>query len=152
PGGVGGTVPEDINSSGTVVGYYLDAVGNAHAYSETNGVFTDIGPPGSTQTYAAGINDLGNTTGTFLDSDGIFKGWIFDGTSYQTVWLGSYTVVFDINEQHLATVIWQGQSGNYASSLYDGSNFTAINVPGAFETFARGISSAGNVALYWTDD
>jgi probable HAF family extracellular repeat protein len=152
PNGFGGTLLEDVNASGTVVGYYVDVNGNAHGFSYAGSVFTDVGPPGAEQAYANGIDDLGRITGQFLDTDGVFKGWIFDGTTYQIIWIGFSSNVFDINESGLATVTWQDSSNLYEAAIYDGHNFTAINVPGALHSLARGISSGGDVALYWTND
>src|SRR5262249_43115023 len=146
------TFAEGVNSSSTVVGFYLDLQGNAQAFSYANGVFTDIGPPGALQSYANGIDDLGHISGQFLDSDGVSKGWIFDGTTYKTVLRGLESVVFDINEQGEAVVVWRKLSGLYEAALYDGTKLFSINVPGALESFAHGISSAGDVALYWTRD
>ena len=152
PDGVGGTLLEDVNAAGTIVGYYVDAAGNAHGFSYAGGKFTEVGPPGALQAYASGIDDLGRMTGQFQDTDGVFKGWIFDGTSYQTLWTGFSTTILDINQQGLATVTWQDASNLYEAAIYDGQNLTAINVPGALYSFARGISTSGDVALYWTND
>jgi hypothetical protein len=51
----------------------------------------------------------------------------------------------------VSTVQWGDSSGNTESSIYDGSTFTTINVPGAVSSYAHGIDSSGNVVYSWSD-
>jgi probable HAF family extracellular repeat protein len=87
PNGVGTTFLTGVNASGTAVGYYIDGSGLYHGIAYSNGVFTEVGPAGSPDTIAYGINDAGTIVGTFEDTDNIEKGFIFDGTNYQTVYV-----------------------------------------------------------------
>ena len=152
PKGVGGTFPEDVNSGGTIAGFYLDESFNHHAFSYANGQFSDLDPPGSILAIAFGIDELGRVTGEFEDQDGFFHGWVFDG-AFHGVELGSgITSVRDVNANNLATVAWQDQPPLYRSSLYHNGKLTDINVPGAISTLAHGINQAGDVVFSWTDE
>jgi len=153
PGATNGTFPEDVNSNGAVVGFYLDDAFNHHAFTFANGQFTELVPPGSVLAIAFGVDERGRVSGEAEDEQGVFSGWVYDGITYRTVALGfGITAVRDITERNLATVSWQDQPPFYRSSLYRGGKLTDINVPGAISTVAHGINAAGDVAFSWTDD
>ena len=65
-----------INDSGTVVGKADNAVGNFHAFSDSNGVMSDLNnlttnlPVGFVLTNATGINSLGDIAGVGTNSAG----------------------------------------------------------------------------------
>jgi probable HAF family extracellular repeat protein len=149
-GAPGTTSANAVNSSGTIVGSYGDAAENSHAFSYSKGVFTDIGPSG-VQSIAYGINDLGQTTGTFEDTDGNWNGWIFDGAEYKTVVVtgATNTVITGTNVHGIASVEWTDLAGHEESSVYNGTTFTTINVPGAVDSFASGIDAANDVIYAW---
>ena len=63
-----------INDSDTIVGAH-DAAANA-AFSDSNGTFTTLTPPGSTAADAVGINNSGTVTGFYLDGNGVTNGFI----------------------------------------------------------------------------
>jgi probable HAF family extracellular repeat protein len=149
-GAAGSTSANGVNSSGTVVGSYAAADGNSQAFSYSKGVFTDIGPPGL-QSIAYGINDLGQSAGTFQDTDTVWKGWIFNGSAYETVVVpqATNTVVNGISVHGIAVVEWTDASSHEESSIYNGTTFTTIDVPGAVDTYAEGIDSTGDVVLAW---
>ena len=141
-----GTVLSGVNSSGIIVGSYATATGwNAFFYA--NGVFTPVGPTGcSFDTYAYGINDLGEMVGE-CDTATAIEGWIFNGTSYETAMVpGSFfTYVTGINNKGIATVIWGRSNQPIQSSLYDGTTFKKIDFPGAKSSYAEAINDATDV-------
>jgi len=148
------TILEDVNFTGTIVGFYLDDAGTHHAFSYAvgNGQFTDLEPPGSIFSLAFGVDDLGRVVGQAEDMQGIFRGWYFDG-SYHSVELGvGETAIWDLNSNSQALIVWQDETGNSRSSLYQSGKLTDIDVPGAVSTTARGINNAGDVVLSWTDE
>src|SRR5690348_4010290 len=65
PNAVKGTIAEDINTNGVIVGYYFDAQFNASGFLYTNGVFTTFTYPGQQSTLCMGINDLGQIVGEY---------------------------------------------------------------------------------------
>ncbi len=153
PNGI--TYLEGINSSGTIVGYYIDSSSNYFAFMYVNGVFTNIGPPGGSQTLAFGINDNGVISGEYLDpTTGMDEGFTFDGTNYQTVLgpvSGAPALVYGTNVHGISTVQWGDSSGNTESSLYNGTGYKTVNVPGAVSSYIHGIDAAGDAVYSWTD-
>src|SRR5438105_2912554 len=76
-----GNPAEKINNVGQIVGFGPPALTGNPAFVETNGIVTTFLIPGSTETDAWGINDLGTIVGTYfhgnetrayLDSGGVF--------------------------------------------------------------------------------
>ncbi len=62
---IGAFVPFDINNAGTVVGYYVDALGVDHGVELAAGAKSAVELPtlGGPQEYAWGINDKGDVSG-----------------------------------------------------------------------------------------
>ena len=74
-----GTWAEQGLDSGTIVGYYIDAVagGTAHGFVRSvDGQYTIIDVPGAAGTQAYGINDKGTVVGWWFENPGT------DGTAY----------------------------------------------------------------------
>ncbi len=63
-GGTGGTVPEDINDRGQVVGAANTTGEDQHAFLWENGVMKDLGTLGGTWSFANGINNRGQVVGS----------------------------------------------------------------------------------------
>jgi probable HAF family extracellular repeat protein len=153
PDAVNGTYPEDVNSSGTVVGFYYEADFNPHAFKYEGGRFSDIGPPNATQTLAYGVDDLGRIAGAFVDSNGIDAGWILDGATYRIIRTRFLsTAVHDITVTNMAVMFWQQDPPYFVSSGCTLSGCTKIKVPNAVDVIARGIDSAGDIVLSWSAD
>jgi probable HAF family extracellular repeat protein len=72
PAAANGTFAEDINDSGMIVGYYVDANGAPHGFEFNMGAasWTTIDYPGASQTFLNGINDTGQIVGTYIDGSG----------------------------------------------------------------------------------
>lgn len=70
--GAPGTVPEGINSSGEIAGWYFDSVFTIHAFiRDTTGVFRfPLDYPGASSTTAAGINDQRWIVGNYFNATG----------------------------------------------------------------------------------
>src|SRR5580765_2059727 len=65
-------------SGNTVVGTYFDNLGQYHGFTEANGVFTTLTPPGSTLShlaYAIGISG-NNVVGYYWDNSDVSRGFI----------------------------------------------------------------------------
>ena len=152
PNGVGTTVLYSVNSNGAIVGRY-GVSQHFQAFSYDHGVFHDIAPPNAGASAAYGINDLGQIAGDFLDTDGILKGWVFDGANYQTLLVpGSRTTSAQyINVHGIVTLQWVDSSFVANSSIYDGTTYTTVNVPGAAGSRAHALDSAADVIYEWFD-
>jgi hypothetical protein len=57
------TYVSGINTSGDIVGYWVDANVNYHGFLLNGSTYTTIDYPGATYTYLYGINDLGQIVG-----------------------------------------------------------------------------------------
>jgi probable HAF family extracellular repeat protein len=66
----------DVNSSGAVVGVYLDPDSVRHGFLLEDGRFTTIHVPGAKSTSAFGINGRGEIVGAFETVDGQRRGYI----------------------------------------------------------------------------
>jgi len=69
-------VATGINDLGEISGDYQDGSGKTHGFVENGGVYTIIGPPGSTYAFVDGVNDLGQIVGGYTDSGGISHGFL----------------------------------------------------------------------------
>ncbi len=69
PAATDGTVPEDINDSGQVVGHYTGADNNFHGflYNVGSSSYVTLTDPLGTSTYANGINNSGLIVGFYGD-------------------------------------------------------------------------------------
>jgi probable HAF family extracellular repeat protein len=148
------TIPSGINSSGTIVGSYYSSSSNAyHAFSYSNGAYTDIEVGAEClNTYAYGIDDAGDMAGE-CQTDSLMEGWIYQDGSFQLVAVpgAEWSYATDINIHGLTTMIWSTDSatGRIQSSVYNGKTFRNIDEPNKKDTYAWAINAAGNVAISW---
>ena len=76
PGSVS-TIPNSMNRSGAITGYYLDANFTSHGFLRSpDGTFITVGPPGSVLTKPASINSAGTITGWYQDANFIEHGFV----------------------------------------------------------------------------
>ena len=85
-----GTLPEDINDNGTVVGQYVDSHNVNHGFVYSHGVFTIINAPhagtGANQgTILATQNDNGVILGEYIDSNNLSHGFVDDAGIFTTL-------------------------------------------------------------------
>ncbi len=126
-----GTVPQGINLSGKIAGYYSDTIGGGtHGFlRKPDGTITtfDVQPTLSLQTFAYGINSSGEIVGTVQDLGSTF-GFLRrrDGTIVE--WNAS-------GQPPISALTEPGQPGN--NCVVDGAGALAINA------FAQTIGSVG---------
>jgi uncharacterized membrane protein len=159
-----------INAAGAIVGSYVTQCLEelcSEGFEYEAGTFTDLGPPlflneddpdDAPDSVVYGINDRGDVVG--FGGDGFGGGWGFlrIGSHYQAIFgpclrganvpCANGLSAAGINKDDLVTVNWATNT-TFQASLYDGRVFTTINVPGAKESFAGGVSNLGDVVLYW---
>jgi hypothetical protein len=75
------TVAYGISGS-DIVGYFMDD--HFHGFSYRGGVYTTLDFPDSLSTTAYGISG-NNIVGDYQDSDGIYHGFLYDGTNWSTL-------------------------------------------------------------------
>ena len=73
----GGTSANGINNEGVVTGYYYsDSSGDFSGFLWQNGTFKTLDFPGALSTGITSINDQGDLTGYYVDSNGNFNGFV----------------------------------------------------------------------------
>ena len=98
--GATATSASRINARGQIVGGYVDANGNGHAFLLDKGVFTTIDVPGANGTGAFGINNSGAIVGVYL-AGGTEHGFLLDNGVFTTIDPPGSTLTdaFDINNR-----------------------------------------------------
>jgi len=143
----------NINSSGKIVGSYVDSMGTSHAYvTDTRGGFTTIDFPGAIATFGSGINDKGNVVGSYQDSLGTSHGFLLSNGGLTTLDPpGSvFTLAFGINDRGQIVGEYDPGTGSILGFLFDNGTFTNIEqgvLPDG-STFAEalGINNRGEIA------
>ncbi len=68
-----------LNASGAVAGASIDATNVYHGFVRSkDGDFTAFDPPGSADTFEAGISEGGDVVGAFVDGNGVYHGYARD--------------------------------------------------------------------------
>jgi uncharacterized membrane protein len=97
--GSSSTVPFRITDSGTVCGYFFDALGNDHGFlRDKKGNFQQVDVPGAMFTRVRGMNDHGDIVGTYWDAT-TKHGFLLRKGNFLTIdYPGGYnTDAYDIN-------------------------------------------------------
>lgn len=145
-----------INESGTVVGEgdFFDANGNLlsyHGFTWKNGAFSEVDVPGSADTSVVGINAAGDLVGLWDTgvSSPIGHGFLFSNgqfTSFDVPVAGAtVTQPDDINASGQIVGLYVDAAGAIHGFLMAGATFTTLDFPGAAQTSAWGINSAGQI-------
>ncbi len=136
------TWPKAINDLGQIVGFSSDIAGT-HGFLDTNGVFTFLDLPGTTDTIAYGINDAGQIllydnqhSESFLYSAGQLTP--INSPSGLWVWVQGIN-----NAGQIVGVYGNGTSS--VAFVDTGGIFTTLDAPGSFGTGPGAINDAGQV-------
>jgi uncharacterized membrane protein len=153
----GTTAGSNLNPDGaiSVVGSYVSSTtGNSVGFRYKGGKYTDIpGPSGAVATFGSAINDTGAIVGYYVDSAGVFHGFLLKGKKYTTLDVPGATATFatGINKSGKIVLYWFDSGGHAESSLYNGKTYKTINVPGAANSYALDNDAAGDVCYEWQD-
>jgi probable HAF family extracellular repeat protein len=155
PDAVGGTIPQDINNGGQIVGGYVDSDGTLHGFLRNNGVCTPInhreaGTGPGLGTVALGINDLGQIVGIYItreNSENIIRGFLRVGDIFQPIDYPDaiQTNPFGINNQGQIVGNYFDSAGKVQGFFLVNEIYTRINVPGALQTSILSINDLGHV-------
>lgn len=153
------TYAHGINDSGVIVGGYGNFFGS-NGFVDKGGVFTKISVPGAFDSYATGIDNLGQIVGYALNGNGTTYSGFLDTN-------GSFT---PINDPHAGsgyaqgTYAWSINTEGAIVGYYVDSNgahgfldqngvFTTLDDPNAnYGTYALSINNLGEVAGYYVDN
>jgi len=144
--GASGTVANDIDSAGHVVGTFVDAKG-AHGFRYDGTTFDVIDVPGASLTYAWGLNDAGDVVGVFDNASGrhafLLRAGIYETVDYPGAALSA---AWDIDNAGRIVGGFNTVSGVDAHGfMKTGSTFESIEVPGFAFSEATAINDIGQV-------
>jgi uncharacterized membrane protein len=161
------TVAIDINSTGSIVGFYGDSHFVFHGFLLSNGVFSTIDFPGAASTLASGINDVGEIVGFYCPTSN-FCGSPLPPTAHGFVLSGGVFTSFDppgsiftnggrINSEGRIAGYYQSADGKTHVFLRTKeSTFTTFDPPGPcpfFKNSTPGINAQGEiVGMYMGTD
>jgi probable HAF family extracellular repeat protein len=150
-----GATSYSLNNLNQVAGSYpANSFSNGFIYTPSTNTYTDIIVPTATAgTVAVSINDSGQVVGYFADNAGT-HGFLFNGTTYQTFNMPGVIASFGvyINNKGLIAVQGLTATGDFVSSLYNGSSFMNLNVPGAGTVSAiHAVNNFNQCVFSWTD-
>lgn len=146
------TRPNHINAGGIISGWY-----GTHGFVRTaDGTITTFDPPGSSQTYAFGLNDKGAIAGDYEDAGGVFHGYVRAASGKITTFdpAGSTgTEAFAINNKGAVTGFYYDgtHTGHGFVRAVDGTIAT-FDPSGSIYTEGDGINDTGVIAGLYEDD
>lgn len=141
------TYANGINKWNSVVGFYIDTIGNGHAngYKRfSNGSFITLNYPMAQQTFAQGINDSGAIAGYYYPSSSLTSGFIYFNGHWATVNFPKATRTLLNGISNTGAIIGHSNTTNEGTAfLYENGVFEVISVPNSFSTSVNGISAGG---------
>jgi hypothetical protein len=172
-----GTLPFSINPAGAITGYYTDASGLSHGFLRgSDGTITTFDAPGagrpgfcspllicSNGTQGASINPVGAISGQYVDTSGVFHGFLrsrdgtittFDASGADTAaGQGTFVTFTDgINPVGAIALGFSDASGMFHAAVRapDGT-FAEFDPPGSVFTQNSGINPVGTVTSFYAD-
>ena len=142
-----------INSSGQLVGIYVDLASVAHGFLDNAGTFSDIDFPSATQTQAFDINDAGQIVGGYVDLLSNSHGFVDNGGVFTSIDFpgATSTTAVGINSAGDIVGVWEDATSNSHGFLLRGGVFTTFDFPLAIDTTAFGINDSGDIAGSFVD-
>jgi hypothetical protein len=109
--------------------------------------FTTIAYPGSSSTFASGIDVAGRIVGYYVDG-GVTHGFVLSNGSYSAIDFpgANWTAAFGVNNSGLIVGSYgpDAENGRHGF-LLNGRTFSSMDVPGSLDTVARGINNRGQI-------
>ncbi len=148
-----------INDSGTAVGFYNDAKGNAHgyAYNLESGRFKLITVGGATSLTATAINNNGAAAGFYTSAQGATDAFLqyHHGRTVTIAYPGaSATQAFGLNDNGEVVGTYTIGTGDNAVThgfTWMNGTFTTVNYPKASSTTINGVNDEGDIVGFYTD-
>lgn len=150
PKAIEATYANGINKWNSVVGYYIDLIGNglAHGFKRfSDGSFITLNYPGAQQTFATGINNNGAIVGSYCSSCNAARpGFIYFKGQWATLNYLNATVTNFTGISDAGVIIGRTNLGKHGTSfMYSNGIFKVIAVPNSSWTTANGISADGSI-------
>ncbi|HXS64809.1 MAG TPA: hypothetical protein VN767_18285 [Streptosporangiaceae bacterium] len=146
-----------INNAGIAVGFFFDALGQAHAYryNISNHKFAMLNIKGSGNATATSINAGGSIAGFFINSSGRVVGFLRHPNG-QIATLSrpgaDLTQAFGVNKAGLVVGAYTIGNSTFGFTWQAGRGFRTVNDPnGVGSTFVNGVNNAGDLVGFYTD-
>ncbi|HET9894279.1 MAG TPA: hypothetical protein VFQ44_05045 [Streptosporangiaceae bacterium] len=146
-----------INNAGVAVGFYLDALGNAHSYrfSTATHKFARINVHGSANVTATAINAGGSIVGFFTNGAGQVNSFLRRASGKMTVFGkpgADLTQAFGINKAGEVVGAYTIGNSTFGFIWRAGHGFRTVNDPnGHGSTIINGINNSGELVGFYTD-
>jgi hypothetical protein len=146
-----------INNAGVAVGFFFDALGQAHAYRYNTGnhKFAMLNINGSANATATSISGSGTIAGFFTNSSGRVVGFLLH-PSGQIVTLSrpgaDVTQALGVNVGGLVVGAYTVGSRTFGFTWQAGRGFRTVSDPnGVGSTVVNGVNNAGDLVGFYTD-
>lgn len=117
-----GTTAAAINNAGDIAGFYIDAGGVTHGFTDIGGAFLTVDFAGSTSTQLLGLNDNGLAVGDYV-SGGLMHGLLYDIATNAFTTLddpfGIAATINGINDKNQLVGFYVNGAGNTIGLLAD---------------------------------
>jgi hypothetical protein len=146
-----------VNNAGVAVGFFLDALGQAHAYRYTisSHKFAMLNIKNSRNATATSINAGGSIAGFFTNSSGRTVGFLrhSDGSILTLSHAGAdVTQALGVNKAGLVVGAYTTGGSTFGFTWQAGRGFRTVNDPnGVGSTFINGVNNAGDLVGFYTD-
>jgi probable HAF family extracellular repeat protein len=147
-----------VNNTGESAGFFVDAGGTTHGFTDAGGTFATVDAPNTAFNQLLGINDLGQEAGySSLDPAGMVN-----QIAYVRQASGAFTDLAlptnvnsqatDINDQGTAVGFYMPTSTTSDGFILDASgHLTTLQAPGSTFTQALGENNEGQVVGFYND-
>ena len=154
PSGASAIWAFDINDAGVVVGNTLSS-GGSRGFVRTGGTYTALTYPGAANTYAFGINALGQIVGAYDDGtpNAAGHGYLLSGGNFSSISVpgSTSTYVYGVNDSCVLAGTYVAASGQVSGFTRNNGGYASVNVPGSQMTFVRGLNGLGDLVGEYVD-
>lgn len=143
------TFPSGLSQTG----FGMTQFGDAKVMAEVYELLNDPAGPAPQQAYS--VNDFGVIAGDYIDSSGIFHGYVLDGGKYKALEVpfagaaGTYSP--SINNAGEIAGGWFDDAGNSHGFTLINGTYATFDFPGVSYTDAYSINGRGDIAGYYLD-
>lgn len=142
-----------INTTGAIVGIYVDLSSVTHGFLKKGGTVTTMDLAGGT-IEPFDINDSGEIVGAFLDAANVAHGFSSpDGVTFTTFDMpgAKSTLAAGVNTAGVISGVWTDAANVNHGYIYSDGRFTSIDFPSATNTTVIGINDSNEVAGFYAD-
>ena len=131
----------NINDRGQLTVSVVDSAGNELAFVGDSTHHRVFGYPGS-DTFPLATSNSGITVGSYIDSDGLYQAFSYDGKDFTTIVVpgAQQAQANDINSEGDIVGIYLDSSGNFAGFQLQRGHLTDFDVPHSLQTMLHTVT------------